>query len=427
MNPTSTPAASVDDVLIVGGGLAGLSLAAALGHAGLRVTVADRDAPSRQLDESFDGRTTAIAYGSQRLLAEIGVWARLAEDAEPIREIRVADGGSSLFLHFDHREVAGTDGAPFGWIVENRRLRRALFERVAELPRVTHLAPMAVETHAVEGETVVVTLADGSTRRARLLVGADGRGSPTRERAGIGTIGWPYHQTAIVCVAGHELPHNGIAVEHFLPPGPFAILPMTDAPPHSEWGGMHRSSIVWTERPQTVEALLNADPARFDAELQRRFGPHLGVVRTLGRRFSYPLSLLQARRFVAPRLALVGEAAHAIHPIAGQGLNLGMRDVAALAELVVDQARLGLDIGAPALLTAYARRRRVDALALSAATDVLDRLFSNDIPPIAAARRIGLAAVGQVPPLKRFFMRYAMGQRAGAGLDLPRLVRGEKL
>ncbi|GIL41022.1 UbiH/UbiF/VisC/COQ6 family ubiquinone biosynthesis hydroxylase [Roseiterribacter gracilis] len=415
---------TTDDVLIVGGGLAGLSLAASLGHAGLRVAVADRDAPATQLDEAFDGRTTAIAFGSQRLLTEIGVWSRLEADAEPIREIRVADGGSSLFLHFDHREVAPITGnaAPFGWIVENRRLRRALFERCAELPKVTHLAPMAVEDHAVEGETVTARLADGSTRRARLLVGADGRTSPTRERAGIATIGWPYRQTAIVCVAGHEKPHNGIAVEHFLAPGPFAILPMTDAP-----DGTHRSSIVWTERPETVEPLLAADQATFDAELQRRFGPHLGAVRTLGRRFSYPLSLLQARRFTAPRLALVGEAAHAIHPIAGQGLNLGMRDIAALAELIVDHARLGLDIGSPALLQDYARRRRVDALALSAATDVLDRLFSNDIPPIAAARRIGLAAVGQVPSLKRFFMRYAMGQRAGAGLDLPRLVRGEKL
>ncbi|MDB5364760.1 MAG: 2-octaprenyl-6-methoxyphenyl hydroxylase [Rhodospirillales bacterium] len=414
---------TTDDVLIVGGGLAGLSLAAALGHAGLRVTVADRDAPATQLDEGFDGRTTAIAFGSQRLLTEIGVWPRLAADAEPIREIRVADGGSSLFLHFDHREVAPTTGgAPFGWIVENRRLRRALFERVAELANVTHLAPMAIEDHAAEGETVTARLADGSTRRARLLVGADGRLSPTRERAGIGTIGWPYRQTAIVCVAGHEKPHDGIAVEHFLPPGPFAILPMTDGA-----DGTHRSSIVWTERSETVEALLASDQAAFDEELQRRFGPHLGAVRTLGRRFAYKLSLLQARRFTAPRLALVGEAAHAIHPIAGQGLNLGMRDVAALAELIVDHARLGLDIGSPTLLSAYARRRRVDALALSAATDLLDRLFSNDIPPIAAARRIGLAAVGQVPSLKRFFMRYAMGQRAGAGLDLPRLVRGEKL
>jgi 2-octaprenyl-6-methoxyphenol hydroxylase len=403
------------ELVIVGGGLVGLSLATACAGAGLDVAVIDREEPSRMIETAFDGRTSAIAFGSQRILAGIGVWDDVAGEAEPIREIRVADGDSPLFLHYDHSEI-GPD--PLGYIVENRVLRRALLARVAALPNLRHLAPAEVATAERTKGRVTVTLrdgmlAEGGSVTGTLLVAADGKLSPLRQEAGIRTLEWRYKQTAIVCTVWHERPHLGIAVEHFLPAGPFAILPMTG----------DRSSIVWTERAELVPRLLALDVVEFHAELARRFGDFLGRIEVVGPRWSYPLSLMHAARYGAERLILVGDAAHVIHPIAGQGLNLGLRDVAVLAELIVDARRLGLDIGNADILSRYERWRRFDTVALTAVTDGLNRLFSNTIAPVAWARGLGLAAVNRLPPLRRFFMQHAMGMVG----TLPRLVRGERL
>ncbi len=360
------------------------------------------------LDQSFDGRSSAIAYGSQQVLSALGLWPFIAAEAEPILEIRVADDNALLFLHYDHREL-GAD-APLGWIVENRVLRRALLEHARSLPTLAFLAPLEVGGVDTSPFAAEAALSDGRRLTARLVAAADGAGSPLRRAAGIHTVEWRYPQTAIVTTVRHERPHAGIAVEHFLPAGPFAILPMTS----------NRSSIVWTERTELAPSLIALPDAEFTAELAARFGDFLGAVEPIGPRWTYPLQLMLAERYVGQRLALIGEAAHVIHPIAGQGLNLGIRDVAALAEIIIDARRLGLDIGDDGLLRRYQQWRRLDALLLAAVTDGLNRLFSNSIAPLRLVRDLGLAAVDRLPPLKRFLMRDAMGITG----DLPRLVRG---
>jgi len=417
-------AGSSFDVVIVGAGMVGGSLAAALAKAGLTVAVVDREAPAAMLDAGFDGRTSAIAHGSMRILAGAGVWKRLAVYAEPIWDIRVADGDSPLFLHYDHAEVG--DG-PLGYILENRHIRRALFEHLDEAAGVTLFAPAEVRAVANEGMAgAEVQLQDGRRLRAPVVVAADGRNSKLRRDAGITVSEWRYQQTAIVCVAAHERPHRGVAHERFLPSGPFAILPMRDADETGSEGetfGIHRSSIVWSERSELAPRLLALDPASFDAELSRRFGNFYGAVRAVGPRWAYPLWVLNATRYTSQRLALVGDAAHAIHPIAGQGLNLGIRDVAALAEVLVDARRLGMDIGTGSVLQRYERWRRFDALTLVTVTDLLNRLFSNDVAPLRWARDLGLGVVNRMPPMRRFLMRHAMGTVG----ELPRLARGEPL
>jgi len=307
--------------------------------------------------------------------------------------------------------------------VENTAIRRVSLARAAGHDRIELRAPAVLDSVERRPGGVTVRLADGSEIRARLLVAADGRRSTQRAAAGIRAMEIDYPQTAIVATVAHSLPHNGVAHEHFLPSGPFALLPMTNA--KDDTGRpVHRSSLVWTEKRPLVSAMLALDEAAFAGELQRRFGESLGRLSLWGgRHWSYPLSLLHAERYFDTRLALIGDAAHAIHPIAGQGLNLGLRDVAALAECVVDARRLGLDIGGATVLERYQRWRRFDNMALIAATDSLNRLFSNDLPPVRLLRDLGLAAVGRVPPLKRFFMRHAMGLVG----DLPRLVKGEAL
>jgi 2-octaprenyl-6-methoxyphenol hydroxylase len=413
------------DVVIAGGGLVGLSLAVALGSAGLRVVVVDRDRPDDKLGEGFDGRSSAIARGSQQVLKALGIWDGLADEAQPIRDIRVTDGkpgepASPFFLHYAEADLG--DG-PMGWIVENRVLRRALYRRLAAFPEVSLLAPAAVASARTGPTTQEVRLADGRQLRAPLLVAADGKDSRLREEAAIRIWRWRYPQTGLVATLAHELPHQGVAHEHFLPAGPFAILPMTDGEDGRGEKSVHRSSLVWTERNELAPAFLKLDEAGFGLAMERRFGRSLGRLRPIGARFSYPLDYQLAERFAAPRLALLGDAAHVIHPIAGQGLNLGLRDVAALAESVVDQARLGLDPGGLAALERYQRWRRFDALLLGVVTDGLNRLFSNDLGPLRLARDLGLAAVNRAKPLKRFFMRHAMGLVG----ELPRLVRGEAL
>jgi 2-octaprenyl-6-methoxyphenol hydroxylase len=403
------------DVAVVGGGLSGLSLAIACAAAGIETVVIDREDPAKFRDAAYDGRTTAIAYGSQQVLKGIGVWDALSAHAEPIRAIRVADGNSPLFLHYDRSEI---EAEALGYIVENRLLRGALQERAEALPSLTLHAPSAVEEVAFEDTQAHLTLSDGRRVAAALVVGADGRNSPMREAAGIKTWGRSYRQIAIVCVVRHAKPHNGVAVEHFRAAGPFAILPMTDSD-----DGAHRSSIVWTEEEHDAPALLALDEKSFARQLASRFGDFLGKVEPERGRWSYPLSLIQAERYAAPRLALIGDAAHVIHPIAGQGWNLGVRDIAALAELLVDAHRLGLDLGSADVLRRYERWRRFDSLTLTTVTDGLNRLFANDFPPLKLVRDLGLAAVNNAPGLKRFFMRHAMGVTG----DLPRLVKGERL
>jgi 2-octaprenyl-6-methoxyphenol hydroxylase len=407
--PSASSLPSSSDLLIVGGGLIGLSLALATARAGLRTIVVDREPTAALLADAHDGRASAIACGSRRILEGIGVWPHVAE-AEPILDIRVSDGPSRLFLHYDHREVGDE---PLGHIVENRFLRRALHQATTGVPGLHLAAPATVAAIERHEGAIEVTLADGQKVASSLLIGADGRQSAVRRWADIPVTGWRYGQTAIVCTVALERPHRGVAHERFLPAGPFALLPMAT----------QRGSIVWTERPDMVPALLALDDLAFSAEMTRRFGGWLGPLHVVGGRWSYPLDLTVAERYIAPRLALIGDAAHGMHPIAGQGLNVGLRDVAALAEAVVDAHRLGLDVGALDVLETYQRRRRFEALSMAAATDAINRLFSNDLPPVRLVRDLGLALVDRLPPVKRVFMRHAMGLLG----DLPRLTRGRPL
>jgi 2-octaprenyl-6-methoxyphenol hydroxylase len=398
------------NVLIIGGGMAGLILAAALGGAGVSTAVIEPLAPEKLLDTGFDGRTTAIAGGSRNALASIGVWPEMGDEAADILEIRVSDEHSPLFLHYDHAEL---DDGPLGHIVENRIIRSALLERLTTLSSVKLFFGRRVESLDREGQFARAFLSDGTTLVAQLAIATDGRGSPTRKAANINVRQWRYPQIGIVCTVQHQYPHHGVAQEQFLPAGPFAILPMTG----------QRSSIVWTEKAELAPALLELPNQEFAEEVQIRFGDYLGDLEIVGPKFSYPLGLLHAEHYIAPRLALAGDAAHAIHPIAGQGLNIGIRDAAALAEIIVDALRLGLDPGSVNVLEGYERWRRFDNTMMIAATDGLNRIFSNDVGPIKFARDVGLAAVNRTPPLKRLFMRHAMGVLG----DLPRLIRGEPI
>ncbi len=300
-------------------------------------------------------------------------------------------------------------------MIENRHTRIALHEAARETPGLTLIAPMSVKGASADDAKTHITLADGGVLEASICLAAEGRASPLRTAAGLKLVHWDYDQTGIVVTVEHEEPHHGLAHEYFLPPGPFAILPLTG----------NRSSLVWTERRDDAKTIMALPDDLFTDELRRRFGTHLGEVKPTGPRWSYPLSLQIARNYIAPRLALVGDAAHAIHPIAGQGFNLGLRDVAALAEVLIDAKRLGLDIGAPTVLEKYQRWRRFDNIALTAATDVLNRLFSNDIAPVRLGRDVGLAIVGRIAPARRMFMRHAGGVLGLSSESLPRLLRGE--
>jgi 2-octaprenyl-6-methoxyphenol hydroxylase len=401
------------DIVISGGGMVGLSLGLALAQGGFRTVVADVAPMTAQLDPKFDGRVSALAYASIRMYRALGVWEALEKEAQPIREILVTDGApgraaSPFSLHFDAQEVGASQ---LGAIVENRHIRAALQGKALSEKNLTIIAPAAVKSVSTEAGGVTALLGNGETVTARLAVAADGRVSPLRDAAGIKTIGWSYPQIGIVATVEHERPHNGVAYEHFLPAGPFAILPMTG----------NRASLVWTEEKAKAPALLALDEDRFNEELARRFGAHLGAVKATGPRWSYPLSFHIARDFVKPRFALAGDCAHGIHPIAGQGLNLGLKDAAALAEVLLDAARLGQDIGALDVLKRYERWRRFDSVTLAASTDALNRLFSNDIEPLRVLRDIGMGLVDSIGPARRFFMRHAGGDVG----KLPRLMKGE--
>lgn len=403
------------DIAIVGGGLNGPALGLALAQAGLRVTIIDRLHTQDRKSPDFDGRSYALALTSTRLLDGIGVWDAVADHAQPMLEIKVTDGRagegpSPFFMHFDHAEI---EEGPMGHMVEDRHLRRALMEAVAACDTITVLDGETVTAQAVDPSGVTLTLASGNTVRAKLLVGADGRASGTADRAAIKRIGWDYGQTALVCAIAHEKPHAGIAHQFFMPPGPLAILPLTE----------NRSSIVWSETAENAARIhALSDDAYLDV-LRPRFGDFLGQISLAGARYTYPLGLSLALSMVAPRVALLGDAAHGVHPIAGQGLNAGLRDVAALAEVIADAQRRGQDIGSPTVLDQYQLWRRFDNTALALATDSFNRLFSNDNPLLRIARDIGMAAINALPGARRGFIREA----AGLTGDLPRLMRGEAL
>lgn len=392
-------------VLIVGGGLVGASLAIALARSGISVIAVDRDPPAAAILPPYDGRASAIAAAGWRMLDRLGI-AEKIQDRQPIEEIRVSDGDSPLFLHYDHRDLGDQ---PLGMMVENRHTRIALAETMAGLDNLRLIAPADVVRVERLQSHVVAHLSTGEMVRAELCVAADGRQSRTRTDAGIDTVGWSYNQDGIVCTIETERHHGGIAHERFLPSGPFAILPLSG----------NRASLVWTERSDLAPAFLDLNEADFTAEIQRRVGGFLGDIRVSGGRFRYPLNMILATRYQDRRLVLVGDAAHGIHPIAGQGFNLGLRDVAALTECLSQAAALGLDLGDAQALKNYERWRRPDSVLLSTTMDVLNRVFSNDITPLALVRDTGLAMVNRLKPARKFFMRHAMGDVG----NLPPLLR----
>lgn len=401
------------DVCIVGAGPVGGALACRLGMAGLKVAVVDRAALPPMEHPDFDGRAYAIAAGCRRLLDESGLWDALPLPAGIIEQIRVSDGrigrpASPLFLHFDIADLpdeSGPYGRALGWMIEARSLRIAINAGLHATPCVDLFAP--ADASVTRGATLAdVRLSTGQHLAARLVIAAEGRDSPLRRQAGIAAQRWPYHQSGIVCAIAHERPHNNVALEHFLPAGPFAQLPMaaTETEPHL-------SALVWSERSADAPRYMALGSEEFGHEITRRLGDHLGAIRPVGKRWVYPLSAMYVHRLTAPRLALVGDAAHGIHPIAGQGLNLGLRDALVLADLLIAAHARGEDPGNDLLLARYQRTRRVDIVSMLLATDALDRLFSTNFPPIRLARDLGIAAVHRMPALKRAFMRQAMGYR----------------
>ena len=401
------------DVLIGGGGFAGLALAIALRQTlgpAFAVVVSD---PALGKSHSGDVRASAIAAAARRMFETIGVWGAVAADAQPILDMVVTDSklndaARPVFLSF------GGDvepGEPFAHMIENQPLVGALIAKAKQIG--VEIRSAAVADFETAPERLTVRFADGSAIATRLLVAADGARSNIRERAGIQSFGWAYGQSAIVTTVAHERDHHGRAEEHFLPAGPFAILPLKGK----------RSSIVWTEQAGEAERIVALPDQEFHAELERRFGLRLGDIKVAGPRLAYPLSLSMARSFVGERLALIGDAAHVIHPIAGQGLNMGLRDVAALAEAVVDAARLGLDPGDAFVLERYQRWRRFDTVSMGVATDGLNRLFSNRSDVLRLVRDVGLGLVERAPALKDMFIREA----AGLTGEVPKLLRGETL
>ena len=398
------------DVVVGGGGMVGLTLGIALAKGGLSVAVVDPVTQANALGAVFDGRVSALSFASVRMFKALGIWEHMAPQAQPIDDIlvtdaKLGDAPSPFSLHFDHREL----GAPLGVIAENRHIRAALFAAAEGAPQLQIIAPAALTALTADANGMNACLADGKSLRARLAVAADGRDSPIRSSMGIGVVSWSYPQSGIVATVHHEQPHNGVAYEHFLPSGPFAILPLTGK----------RASLVWTERADLAPAMMNLPKEEFDAEIARRFGDHLGKTQSEELRWSYPLRFHLARFYVKPRFALAGDAAHGIHPIAGQGLNLGLKDAAALSDVVLDAAALGLDIGGVDVLTRYERWRRFDSLTMAMAMDGLNRLFSNDIVPLRLLRDMGMGVVDRIGPMRRFFMRHAGGDVG----RLPRLMR----
>jgi 2-octaprenyl-6-methoxyphenol hydroxylase len=404
------------DILIAGGGLNGPALALALAQGGFRVTVVDARPRLARAEAGFDGRAYALAIASVRLLTVLGVWHSVADKAQPMLEIKASDGragegAAPFFLHFDHTEI---EEGPMGHMLEDRHLYAAFLRAMQATPGITLLSGETLVAQEIGPAGVTVTLASGTKLTAGLLVGCDGRGSGVASRAGIKRVGWGYGQTALVTAIRHERDHDGVAHQFFMPSGPLAILPLK---------GGHHSSIVWSETEERAAAIQALPDAEYLEALRPCFGDFLGAISLAGDRFTYSLSLSLAERFVAPRLALVGDAAHGVHPIAGQGLNLGLRDVAALAEVLILARRRGEEPGSPAALEEYQRWRRFDATALALGMDTVNRLFSNDNPVLRLGRDLGLGVVNALPGLRRNFMR----QAAGLTGELPKLLQGRRV
>ncbi|SIS56280.1 UbiH/UbiF/VisC/COQ6 family ubiquinone biosynthesis hydroxylase [Paracoccus saliphilus] len=402
------------DILIAGGGLNGPTLALALAGAGMRVAVVDPRPADARSAEAFDGRAYALAVASQRLLKALGMWGDLADKCQPIHQVKASqgqpgEGAARFFLHFDSAEI---EEGPVGFMLEDRFLYRALLSAMDG--QVTHMPGVSVIGQQVGAAHVTAELSDGRLVTARLLIGADGRGSGVAERAGITRRGWDYGQTALVAAIDHDLPHEGIAHQYFMATGPLAILPLPG----------NRSSVVWSETEANAAAIKALPDAEFLQVLRPRFGDFLGKISLAGQRFSYPLSLSLAEAYAAPRVALVGDAAHGVHPVAGQGLNLGLRDVAALAQTLVEAARRGEDIGAEDVLERYQQWRRFDATSLALEMDAVNHLFASGNPLLSGLRGAGMGAVTALPGLRRRFMR----QAAGLSVDpMPRLLAGQSL
>jgi 2-octaprenyl-6-methoxyphenol hydroxylase len=399
------------DLIIVGGGLNGPALALAASNAGFSVTIVDALPAATRSLRDFDGRSYALALTSKRLLQGIGIWPDVADHAQPMLEIKVTDGragegAAPWMMHFDHAEI---EEGPMGYLVEDRHLRAAFLAAMDASDLITQIDATRVVAQDVGADGVTVTLDNGDTIKGGLLIGSDGRGSGTGARAGIKRIGWGYDQTAVVCAVEHDKPHAGIAHQFFMPNGPLAILPLTG----------NRSSIVWSETTQCATHLMTLGDAAFLDELRPAFGSFLGQIGLTGARFTYPLGLTLAQTFIADRVALIGDAAHGVHPIAGQGLNAGLRDVAALAQVLTEARARGEDIGGAQTLARYQEWRRFDTTTLALATDTFNRLFSNDNPLLRAARDIGMAAINAAPTLRRGFIREA----AGLTGELPNLMR----
>ncbi len=399
------------DILITGGGLTGPLMALSAAQSGLRACVIDVMPRETRADPDFDGRAYSMALASCRMLTALGLWDRLDAHAQPILDIRVADGcagrgAASPVLHFSHTEI---EEGPMGHMIEDRHLRAALLDAMDAEPRITHLAGEAVVAQEAQAGHIAVTLDSGTVLHGALLIGADGRQGGTAARAGIRKTGWAYDQASVVCAVSHTVPHLGCAHQFFMPSGPLAILPLTG----------DRSAVVWSEDADRAQVLMAMDDATFLDALRPAFGSFLGEIALVGRRFHYPLGLTLADDFVAPRTALAGDAAHGVHPIAGQGLNAGLRDVAALAHVLAEARARGEDIGGVPVLARYQTWRRFDTMTLGAATDIFTRLFSNDNPVLRGLRGIGLGAVAATPALRRAFIREA----AGLTGDLPDLMR----
>jgi len=411
------PMSSRSDIVVVGGNMNGLAQALALGgrrcRRPFRVTVVDGQDIPRQVAERRDGRASAITASSRAMFEALGVWETIAPHAEAMREIIVTDAASPgqarpVLLRFPE---SAQKEIPSAYMAENNCIIAALLEEARQSPEITLRWDTPIRDVHLASGCAIIAFEDGGEIQAPLVVAADGRSSRLRQAAGIGTVGWAYGQVGIVTTVVHELPHHGRAEEHFLPPGPFAILPLPG----------NRSSIVWNELKADADRIMALTEEGFLEELQRRFGDHLGAIRLDGPRQSYPFGLLLARSFIADRMALVGDAAHVVHPIAGLGFNLGLRDAAALAECTMEAATLGLDIGSTSVLQNYQRWRRFDTVATALTSDGLNRLFANDAPLLRILRDAGLMSVNMLSPLKGFFRREAAGQTG----RLPRLMRGE--
>ena len=399
------------DIAIVGGGLNGPALALAAAQVGLRVIVLDATSHKPRKNAKFDGRAYALALASKRLMAAVGVWENVAQDAEPMLNIRVSDGhagvgASPFFMDFDHAEL---EEGPMGYMVEDRHLRYALQAAMQTSPLIEYRLATRVTGQSTGPEGVTLSLANNQKITTRLLVGADGRQSGTAARAGITYTGWQYGQTALVCAVEHDRPHGGVAHQFFMPAGPMAVLPLS----------ARRSTVVWSEKTDSAAVIKTLDDAAFLDVLRPRFGDFLGDIALTGGRFSYPLGMTIAKSYIAPNVALIGDAAHGVHPIAGQGLNAGLRDVAALIQVLSEAKQRGEDFASQPVLARYQLWRRFDATALAVTTDGFNRLFSNDNPILRLGRDLGMGMINAMPKVRRGILREA----AGLTGDLPNLMR----